>query len=129
MYIFDICVAERILKQSIVDGKANSYMDEKRFYRFIGEKIREVRTKNRYKQIELARKVGLERTSITNIETGKQNVTVLALYRICEVFQLDINKLLPNPEDLVEHDLDTSNLNSVKVGAKTHAVLERVRNG
>ena len=111
------------------DEEANYYMDEKRFYRFIGEKIREVRTKNRYKQIELAQKVGLERTSITNIETGKQNASIIVLYRICEVFQIDINKLLPKPEDIIEHNLDTHNLTSVKVGAKTHAALERVRNG
>lgn len=104
-------------------------MDEKRFYGLIGKKIREERVKNRYKQIELAQKVGLERTSITNIETGKQNVTVFALYKICEVFQIDIYKLLPKPKELIEHDLSTSNQISVKVGEKTQAALERIRNG
>lgn len=104
-------------------------MNERRFYKLIGERIRKEREKHRFKQIELARMVGLERTSITNIESGKQNVTAFALYKMCEIFQVDIIDLLPKPEDLVELDLSTSNQGSVTVGAKTQAALERVRNG
>lgn len=103
-------------------------MDEKRLYRVLGQKIRELRKENHYKQADLAEKVGLERTSITNIETGRQKVTVFILYKICSTFHIDINVLLPRPEDLIEHNIDTDNESGVSsVGSKTLAAIKNIR--
>ncbi len=51
-------------------------------------------------QAELARLVGLERTSITNIEKGNQKVSLHALYRICEVLKVSIADALPQQSEV-----------------------------
>lgn len=75
-------------------------IDEKRLYAALGlrlKKLREAQTGHLGKltQSALANEVGLERTSITNIERGNQKVPLHVLYRICEVMQISISDLLP----------------------------------
>jgi len=76
-------------------------IDESRLYRRLGARIRDLRTEGlsggKLTQAELARAVGLERTSITNIERGIQKVPLHVLYRICEVLETPISEVLPAP--------------------------------
>lgn len=48
-------------------------------------------------QDRLGKLVGLSRTSITNIEKGRQNVSLHQLYRIAEVLEIKPEMLLPPP--------------------------------
>lgn len=66
-----------------------------RLYSQIGEKIRTGREHSQLTQEDLARKVGLTRTSITNIEKGQQRVQVHTLYTIAEFLGISIYDLLP----------------------------------
>ncbi|HEV2800972.1 MAG TPA: ImmA/IrrE family metallo-endopeptidase [Pyrinomonadaceae bacterium] len=66
-----------------------------RLYFQIGEKIRTGRERSQLTQEDLARKVGLTRTSITNIEKGQQRVQVHTLYTIAEFLDISIYELLP----------------------------------
>lgn len=75
-------------------------IDEKRLYVTLGERIRRFREDQalrggRMTQAELAEAVGLERTSITNIERGNQKVPLHVLFRICEVLRAPITEMLP----------------------------------
>jgi transcriptional regulator with XRE-family HTH domain len=75
-------------------------VDEKRLYSALGERLKAWRegqqaTRSKLTQAKLAEEVGLERTSITNIELGNQKVPLHVLYRICEVLQVSINEVLP----------------------------------
>ena len=72
----------------MMDGKAD-------FDRALGERIREARDKAGVKQDQLARAVGLSRTSITNIERGRQGVQAYLLSRIAEVLGRPAGELLP----------------------------------
>lgn len=47
-------------------------------------------------QDQLAERVGLSRTSITNIEQGRQHVSLHQLYAIAEALQVSPEILLPN---------------------------------
>ena len=75
-------------------------IDEDRLYRMLGERLRTLREKQvgsrgRMTQAELALQVGLERTSITNIEKGAQKVPLHVLFRLCQVLRVPVAELLP----------------------------------
>ena len=75
-------------------------IDEKRLYQALGERLKAQREcyqgpRGKLTQAKLAGEVGLERTSITNIERGNQKVPLQVLYRICEVLQVQISEVLP----------------------------------
>lgn len=72
----------------VLDGKAD-------FDRALGERIREARERVGVKQDQLAQAVGLSRTSITNIERGRQGVQVYLLAQIAEVLGRPAAELLP----------------------------------
>src|SRR5689334_4194754 len=80
-------------------------IDEERLYRMLGERLRNLREKHggprgRMTQAELAMRVGLERTSITNIEKGTQKVPLHVLFRLCEVFRVSVAELLPTVSEV-----------------------------
>ena len=72
------------------DGKAD-------FDRALGARIREARERVGVKQDQLAQAVGLSRTSITNIERGRQGLQAYLLARIAEVLGRPVADLLPRP--------------------------------
>lgn len=102
-------------------------IDEKRLYKSIGDRIRELRIGQNYNQTELAQKIGLERTSVTNIETGKQKVTLAALYNISNSLNVSLSDLLPQPGDLVDRTLKVNDDHEVSVGAKTYSAYTKWR--
>lgn len=70
------------------------------FYRALGDRIRQVRTGVKLSQDSLARAVGLSRTSITNIEKGRQPVQVHLLVKIADALGATSASLLPaQPKD------------------------------
>lgn len=76
-------------------------IDDGRLYPLLGERLRKLREerespKGRMTQAELAALVGMERTSITNIEKGAQKVPLHVLYRICEVLDANVVDVLPS---------------------------------
>jgi transcriptional regulator with XRE-family HTH domain len=60
-----------------------------------GKRLREVRKKAGLTQETLGQRVGLTRTSITNIEAGRQPVNLELLYRLAAAVQLEPAGLLP----------------------------------
>lgn len=70
-------------------------IDDERLYEAIGKRLKELREANDLTQADLARTLGLERTSVTNIERGRQRPGVHVLYRICAYFHVPVDTLLP----------------------------------
>src|SRR5713101_1965450 len=64
-------------------------------YRALGQRIREARKAKNLRQAQLASAVGLTRTSITNIETGRQPVAVHILCGIADALGIPVTNLLP----------------------------------
>lgn len=80
-------------------------IDEERLYRLLGDRLRTLREASighskRLTQADLAQQVGLERTSITNIEKGNQKVPLHVLYRMCDVFGVSTSDVLPPVADV-----------------------------
>lgn len=72
-----------------------------RLYREIGRLLRERREKAELSQSAVAGRVGLSRTSITNIENGRQHVTLHVLYALADAVGTTPGALLPDPSALV----------------------------
>lgn len=84
-------------------------MNEKTLYCQVGQRVREHRKAIEITQDELAQHVGLERTSLTNIESGNQRVQLHTLYAIGNRLGCSLSDLLPDefqPEDLRKRYLE-----------------------
>ena len=71
-------------------------IDESQLYRTIGANLRRQRLAAGLTQDALANRVGVLRTSITNIEKGRQKAPVHLLYGLCEALEADIASVLPD---------------------------------
>lgn len=69
-------------------------------YFTVGIAIRQARQAIEMTQGELAKRAGLARTSIVNIEGGKQRVPLATLYDIADVLGVQAVTLLPRNEDV-----------------------------
>lgn len=84
-------------------------IDELRLYKTMGQRIRELRLARQgangaLTQAELAKAVGLERTSITNLEKGSQKVPLHVLYAVCKALNVDVADVLPPLSDVVPRE-------------------------
>jgi transcriptional regulator with XRE-family HTH domain len=93
------------------------------FYKALGVKLEEARQRANYTQEGLARAVGLSRTSITNIEKGRQPVQAHVLARLAEVLNTSIVALVPHRGDVEEPGVTTKLAN---YSAPTQAWVKRV---
>ncbi len=57
----------------------------------IGKQLKELRRARGWRQLEVAEKVGLSRSAISNIESGKRSLTLSTLKRFCEIYNIDIS--------------------------------------
>jgi len=72
--------------------------DEKLFYRELGETFRRLRIGHSLTQEDVARSLGLTRTSVTNIEKGNQKILVHTLIAAADVFGVEPAELLNAPK-------------------------------
>ena len=68
----------------------------KGLYEEVGGRIREARMAKDVTQEGLAKRVGLTRTSITNVEAGRQKLLLHTLVEIAEALGVDVRELLPS---------------------------------
>lgn len=88
-----------------------------------GERVRERRRRSGMSQDELADASSLSRTSVVNIEKGRQGVSLGTLYRLAEALMCSPGELLPP-----HHEFDVP---PITIGGETdsarHAVLSVLR--
>ena len=75
-----------------------------RLYRLVGLSVRDFREKMGVTQEELANKVGVSRTSITNIEAGRQKVPLHTLFEIASFLDVELSELLPTREKIYQNN-------------------------
>lgn len=78
-------------------------MKEELIYKEIGQRIRIARENKNLTQEDLGKLVNLTRTSITNIEGGKQKIPIDSLYNFAEVLNTNVYSLLPNEGTLLQN--------------------------
>jgi transcriptional regulator with XRE-family HTH domain len=69
--------------------------DDQRLYADVGRRIRAARERCGMTQDALATIVGLSRTSVTNIERGRQKLLLHTLNRVAAALRMQIAELLP----------------------------------
>lgn len=75
------------------------------FYEEVGRRIRDARKRRKPKMTQdgLAKMVGLTRTSITNVEKGRQKFLLHTLTDIARVLQVEPASLIPNSSTPLVH--------------------------
>lgn len=77
-------------------------INQERLYSYIGDQLRSHREQKGVTQQELADLVNLERTSITNIERGRQKLPIHVLFGICKALGVGPNDVMPRVIDVAE---------------------------
>lgn len=96
-------------------------INAKDVYKSFGQMLAKRRSEANLSQAALAKEIGLSRTSVTNIECGRQAVNLHTLYAIAGVLRRDISDLLPPPlSGTIEPSLDVPTLQ----GSRPKARLE-----
>ena len=70
------------------------------FYRTLGRSVRKAREKAKLTQSKLGEAIGLSRTSVTNLEKGRQHIPLHLLFAIGEAVGRDAGTLLPGAEEM-----------------------------
>ena len=84
------------------------------------------RRRQRLSQAQFAAKVGLSRTSITNIECGRQPIQLHQLYLFASTLQVDVTKLLPKETLLAETEAQKHDEKQAQYLAEIDKVLRGV---
>jgi transcriptional regulator with XRE-family HTH domain len=80
-------------------------------------------------QAALAKAVGLSRTSITNIEQGRQPVNIHTLYAMADILGVEVGDLLPpSPKDSLGMTLggDQEQKELAKLSSKESSWLQKI---
>lgn len=95
-------------------------INEDLLYQRIGERIREWRCEAKLTQGQLADAVGVLRTSITNIEAGRQKAPLHVLYELCAVLGTEVVDLLPPRTAIIQvNDIP------IEIGGRINKVPEK----
>ncbi len=112
-------------------------IDNVLLYEIIRHRIRTYRerhpqTNNKLTQASLATAIGIERSTLTNIELGNQRPPIHVLYALCEYFGLERDQFLPSLKEVRRKRVDAPT--QVRIGndlhdlpAKTSAVIDKLR--
>ncbi len=74
-------------------------------YKAFGLKLRDARKRAGLTQVDLADRVGLSRTSITNIEKGRQGISLHMLLQLASAVGVQPVGLLPETKNSPKQDL------------------------
>lgn len=78
----------------------------------LGKKIKELRTKYRLTQTELATQIGVTKSTVAAYENDSRTPSYEVLIKMANVFNISIDSLLSNRSEII---LDANGLNSEQV--------------
>lgn len=78
----------------------------------IGKRIRDLRvTKTNMSQEELSKKINFDRTYLSRVESGKQNITIDNLNNICNGLEISLKEFFEPFDDEIIQNLEMRNGN------------------
>ena len=101
-------------------------VNETLLYNLIGERIRRQRVQVEMTQTELAKAVGVLRTSIANIEAGRQKPPLHLLYKLCMELGVEVAEILPNNAVISQPTMITLEGMPKEVPPKTAELLKQL---
>lgn len=101
-----VCVIDIISDSAYTETVTSVSQDlHNLLYSTLGEKIKKARKESGMTQAKLAEESTLSRTSITNIEKGRQHLPLHTLYEIAAALGKDVSELLPKLHSHAKQDL------------------------
>lgn len=103
-------------------------------YIIIGNKIKSLRTEINLSQEVLSKHLNLSRSSISNIELGRHQIPLFLLYELSQLFNIDINELIPSWDE-IQLSLNSDNselskmLNDQNLNENQKTLLENILKG
>lgn len=70
----------------------------------VGQRLKEMRIKKGLSQEDLSLETGLDRSYISMVERGKRNPTLIVIFRLCEILDIQPSALVKH----VERDYENS---------------------
>ena len=89
-FSYDNCHIRQFSEATFCRHKQTAKMTDAKFLNTLGRRIKEIRTKKGLSQTVLAIKCNFEKASMSRIESGKTNVTVLTLKKICSALDIEV---------------------------------------
>lgn len=99
--------------------------EDRHLFLYIGQRIRERRQAIGATQSDFAKRMGMLRSSLANIESGRQRIPLMSLYQVCAELKIEITDILPSM-DYVIPQLGQS-ITPDSAPPKTKAVVDRLR--
>lgn len=85
---------------------AKRQLPSRRIYEEVGRLVRGFRSKCRLTQEDLAEQIGLARTSVANIEQGRQRIALDTLFAIAQALKVNARDLLPAESNVAEAEIE-----------------------
>ena len=96
-------------------------------YEEFGRGLRSARKAANLTQEALAERIGLSRTSITNIEKGRQHVALHMLFSLANAVGVEPEELLPQKESVYKLEMiDQELLKETRLGQEGKEWLQRI---
>lgn len=125
-HYFALCLYYKPL-QSQLDIRSNmaELLNRELLYQEFGITLANQRRRQHLSQAQFGAKVGLSRTSVTNIECGRQPIQLHQLYLFAWTLKVDVTKLLPKESVLLEVAAQQSDDKQVRYLAEAVKMLGR----
>jgi transcriptional regulator with XRE-family HTH domain len=79
------------------------------FYDEFGRRVREARERAELTQAELARRAGMSRSSLANVEAGRHRILAHQVVDLADALGMPVDQLLPSRSPLIDDkELETS---------------------
>ena len=107
-------------------------LEDQRFLRSLGARVRECRAARRLTQADLGERCGLHRTFIGSVERGERNVSILNLRLIARVLRVALAELLADAAEEgkpVSEIADLLGLTDIEVRARALRIIGRLQAG
>ncbi len=99
---------------------------ESAIYEIIGENIKSRRKEKGYNQDCLGKLVGLNRSSITNIESGRQRLLAHTLFELANVLKCEAKDLLPTIKEVEKNEITISDTENKKINKESLSWINKV---
>lgn len=71
-------------------------MSQSRFLVELGKELKQARIKKRLTQQDVANRLNLTRSAITNYERGIRSIEIELFYKLCEIYDADDYEIIQN---------------------------------
>ncbi|MCO6005536.1 helix-turn-helix domain-containing protein [Actinoallomurus purpureus] len=95
-------------------------MDDRWSWLDVGQRVRESRVAAGLSQEDLARKIGLGRTMIAKIESGKRGMDALELAKFARTLGVPLGHFLTRPPEVLSHRAELSDDNASEAEAQSY---------